>query len=230
MTRKVAIFVEGQTEQIFVKRLLEEIAGRSSISFEEKILPDNKGVLLLQKMPKKSVNRYFALIVNCCNDEKVKSAILDNRISLIKHGYSLIIGLRDLYPYRIQDKAKVERGLAYGVPTKEITIAFLLAVMEIESWFLQEVNHFARISSMLTSSYLKSNFHFNPSVENAENINAPANFLHTIYKAAGKAYRKKKNQVNRTVGVLDYENIYLNCSQLNRSLNTFIETIDNFIQ
>jgi len=32
--KKLAIFVEGQTEQIFVEKLLKEIAGRNRIAIE----------------------------------------------------------------------------------------------------------------------------------------------------------------------------------------------------
>lgn len=31
--RKLAIFVEGQTEQLFIKRLIEEVAGKKNLPF-----------------------------------------------------------------------------------------------------------------------------------------------------------------------------------------------------
>lgn len=226
MNRKAAFFVEGQTEQIFIKKLLEEIGGVNSISFKEQKLHSKQYITLTHARSPKP--KYFILIVDCARDEHVKSAILEQRSNLINSGYELIVGLKDLHPKKRSEKARVLKGLAYGVPTNDINIELRLSIMEIEAWFLQEYSHFERIEPTLSLEFIKMHFNFEPDTKSTESIDEPAKLLHNIYQLAGKGYKKKKSQVARTVRSLDYEKLYCSSIKRNKSLSSFIGVINDF--
>ena len=63
--KKLAIFVEGQTEQIFVKKLLEEIAGRKNIRIDIKA-KDPKQIerISMTNLANNSI-QYYVLIQKC---------------------------------------------------------------------------------------------------------------------------------------------------------------------
>ncbi len=230
--KRLAIFVEGQTEKIFVRRLLEEIAGRSNITITEQDMIgklSSRFMVLTMSNPVTPQTKYYVLICNSGSDNSVASDIRDQYTSLVNSGYSKIIGLRDVYPISITDKSILERGLQAVLPKGVVPAHIVLAVMEVEAWFLAEWKHFVKIDGKLTPSLIQSSLGFNPEVDNMESRNHPAEDLHQAYQLVGKAYRKKENQVNRIVSHLDYEFLYLQLSRIVPSLGIFIGYIDDFM-
>ena len=92
--------------------MLTELAGRHGITFE--VHHQHLGRLALSELRSHETPIVHVLIANCCNDEQVKSQIKDNYQSLKRAGYSLVIGLRDIYPFGHDDIAKLEAGLWSG--------------------------------------------------------------------------------------------------------------------
>jgi hypothetical protein len=229
--KKVAFFVEGISEQIFVEKLLVEIFGRHKISIETiKISGGKNSPIKKAKYPfNNSGNNsdYFAVIYDCGGDSTVKSYILEERESLIKANYLKIIGLLDVYPRMREDILKFKRGLNYGTPTKDIEIAYVLSIMEIESWFLAEYSHFEKIDSLLTIPLIVSKLGFNPQNDNMELRDCPAIDLRSCYELVGKGYNKSKLDINRTVQALDFSVLYLVQKNKMASLNELITTIES---
>jgi len=230
MTRKLAIFVEGQTEQIFTKKLVSEIAGKKNVAFEESKFHGQKLInITLTKNEGDGEPSSFVLIVDCGRDEHVKSVILEQRQSLIDNGYEFVIGLRDLHPYSREEYADLEMGMRTRVPTNGLPIEFVIAIMEVEAWFIQEWNHYEKIDKGLTNQKITCGAGFNPESDNAENVLLPSDTLNKVYQLVGKCYKKKKVKVERTVEALDYENLYEHVRVLLPQLNQFISHIDNFV-
>lgn len=229
--KKLAIFVEGQTEQLFLQTLMEEIAGKKKIDVQ----PVVYGTAALAKLDltKKRIFRenlkYFVLLMNCQNDEKVRSVIIEQRPSLTKAGYSLILGLRDLYPKTLAELEIVKRNMAYQLPTSGVPTHILLAVAEVEAWFLQDYTHYAKIDSALDHTKFKSLFGFDPMLDSAETVPWPSDLLHRIYQSVGKAYKKSRAHVQRTVGVLDYAEMYVTFSTRLPHMRELIRHIDRFL-
>ena len=90
---KLAVFVEGQTEQIFTEKLLIEVAGRKNICIEKQELRGGRKYLRKRLYFKNldTKKKYFAYIVDCQSDSTVKSDIMDNYNSLVREGYNSII-------------------------------------------------------------------------------------------------------------------------------------------
>jgi hypothetical protein len=235
--KKIAFFVEGQTEQLFINKLLIEIAGQKNIAIDlrqwrggsstpkqEIFIPQT----LSYTNPQSPL--YEALIYDCGGDDKVKSDILDQITNLASNGYEEIIGIRDLFP--LTDLSRLERGLQFIPPNSRplpIPFQIIVAVNEIEAWFLAEWSHFECIDSRLTSHFIRSNVPFDPYIDDMTLRVNPAEDLNTIYQLVGKSYRKRKNQVERTVNCLDYANLYVNIKNSISKLNDLVSKIDNFL-
>ncbi|MEN8217920.1 MAG: hypothetical protein ABFS56_16440 [Pseudomonadota bacterium] len=121
--KRIAIFTEGKTERIFVKKLLEEIAGRKNISIKlYELRGGGQSGKPQTKTQKVGINqpsaKYEALIYDCGGDEKVTSDIIEQYNELVSKGVSKILGLRDLYgqkpdgTFRLPtDLVRAEKGL-----------------------------------------------------------------------------------------------------------------------
>ncbi|NET71852.1 MAG: DUF4276 family protein [Sphaerospermopsis sp. SIO1G2] len=227
--KKLAIFVEGKTEQIFVKKLLTEIAGKLNISIEIRSRENSNSAQIMMKDPVTSVTKFYVLIYNSCNDETVVSDMREQYYSLSKQGYARIIGLRDVYPIPMSEKLRLQRGLNYSLPKGSIPINIILAVMEIEAWFLAEYNHFLKLDSSLTPNKIEDFFGFNPQTDDMEARMKPSDDIKQIYNYLGKGYNKTEKQLNRLAANLDYEFIYIKLAHSVPSLGEFIGYIDNFM-
>ena len=109
---KIAIFAEGQTEQVFIRYLLSEIIGYSHLSFNCQKLYGN----CVQDVPYQYTNKnakFHFLIINACGDEKVLSAIVERIDKLRTLGYEKFIGIRDMYcdTYQKRSPDKIDEAL-----------------------------------------------------------------------------------------------------------------------
>ncbi len=234
--KRLAIFVEGQTEQIFVNRLLVEIAGKRGLQIvnqkSSKSKNGNRTFTTISTFSAKNTDteqQYYILIRDCGGDNLVKSDILESYESLSRTGYEKIIGIRDVYPVSIHEIEKLVRGMRYGVPTGGIPIRILLAIMEVESWFISDNDHFSRLDISLSKDYIEKNINVDISPELVQLIDEPAKCLDYIYSLAGYRYNKKRSNVQRTVDLLDYAELYINLPNQVSSLKSLIDEIDSFL-
>ena len=248
--KKIAFFVEGQTEQFFINRLLREVANEKTIATDlrilrggkktirqESLLPANEYPLSTYSNPQNP--KYEALIYDCGGDNydalgKLKSEIISDIIEmqagLARQGYTEIIGLRDLYP--LTDLAKLERGLDLMLSRANlIPSSVTIAVREIEDWFLAECNHYTCIdASLVLDATQLANLGFNPCIEDLTLRNTTAaEDLRSVYQLVGKTYNKTKDKVERTVECLDYAKLYIEVSCRVHKLNDLIDKINNFL-
>lgn len=233
--KKLAVFVEGQTEQIFVKRLIEEIAGAKKVHFHllRGVGGKRQPRRFLQMSTRESLNGphggYYVMIFDSQNDGRVASDIRERYDGLVEKGYVGVVGLRDVHPQPRSAIAKIRTRMAYGIKTKPIKVEYVLSVMEVESWFMAEWSHFLRLDSRLSFDWISSVLGADPSVCDVEAIDRPALELDKIYSLAGIRYDKRRDVVQKTVDILDYEEIYLRLSQRLESLGVLIQAIDRFL-
>jgi hypothetical protein len=238
--KKIAFYVEGQTEQFFINKLLIEIAGQRNIEIE---LQQFRGVGRPTKSiyPKTTAQpqhpQHSALIFDCMGDGGVKPRILQDAVSLFNQGYSEIIGLLDLYPRT--DLAKFENELSNGTLRNKRRIteplpsntSILIAVREIEDWFLAECNHYTCIDASLTFNAIQiASLGFNPCLDDLTIRNTTAaEDLRSVYQLVGQTYKKTREKVERTVECLDYANLYVKIRYRISTLNDLISKIDKFL-
>jgi hypothetical protein len=221
--KKIALFVEGQTEQIFAAELVKHIFGRREISVEKIQFSGKMGarkITIIHTTKSKFETSYYFRIYDCHGGGEistVKSDIIEQLESLKREGFSGIIGIRDVYP--LTDIEKLKKMLNFGIPKSNIPVHIVLAIQEVESWFLAEDKHYERITPELNVGIANSICKIDIQKESTETIAHPAETLNEIYKVAGRAYRKRKIHIERTVEALDYNNLYLNVRARNKSLD-----------
>jgi hypothetical protein len=166
------------------------------------------------------------LLVNCRNDDQVKTKIRDSYPSLVAAGYTCVLGLRDIYPDgTLADAQKFQAALQLGVPTGPIPAKMYLAILEVESWFLDEITHFERIDPALTvQAVIAAGFDVVNTI--GENWQHPAETLDKIYKTAGKRYKKKIAYIKRTVNALCPESLYVTARQRSNSFDKFLSGLE----
>jgi hypothetical protein len=239
--KKIALFVEGETEAYFVQKLIKEIARRDSVSFDT--FKGYGG----QKVPRvfsslgQSLARneqYKANIYISSTDNRVNQDIIDQMQTLKASGFNVIVGLRDIRgqkndgtPITLADLPNLETANA-RLFASESNVFSLLAVMEIETWFISEVDHFQRISSNLTEILIKANI---PLIgvdlynDDLTQINEPAETLNKIYNLIGESYDKSKVKRERTIDALDMANMYLYSTQRLIKFREFVDVLDSFL-
>lgn len=220
---KIAFFVEGQTEAIFTQKLIFAIAGTKDLQVE--IENASRYISFAKVTPPKNDTETYILIFDCQGDGAVKQRIKENQDSLRESGYSFIIGLRDLYPLKIEELDTLKENIPVGLST-DIPINIIISIMEVEAWFIQEYKHFTSLDNKLTTAVIKSNTGFDPETDDASTIRCPADFLNTAYELVGKRYKKKLYQVNLTTDHIDFNEIYFVTRTKRPDLDEYINELE----
>ncbi|MCL2100111.1 MAG: hypothetical protein FWH22_00155 [Fibromonadales bacterium] len=232
--KKIALFVEGQTEQLFAVELIRQIFDRRKIAIESTHFTGKIGarkITIIQSTIATQKTAYYFRIYDCRgggDNSTVKSDVVDQLASLGREGFSSVIGIRDVYP--LTDIALLRKMLRYGIPKTNIPINIVLAVREIEAWFIAEETHYEKLSPLLSIKVANAVTGIDLQKDSTESLEHPAEILHEIYHRAELAYRKRKRHVERTVEALDYENLYLNVRNRNSSLNELLDCLDGLLR
>lgn len=237
--RKVAFFVEGQTEADFVKRYLKEITSKKGlITVKEGRGGKNSPRVFTQTYQEGEAGKDYQIDIYVSTaDNRVNSDIRDNLSSLGRSGFEMIIGLRDLRgqkndqtEYTLADLPAVERASQAIFARSTPPVKPVMAVMEIETWFIAETNHYQAIDPSLTSEVITANvasLGVNPYSDDLTQVAQPAETLDRIYHLAGKGYSKSATSRQRTIEALDYANMYINVPARLAKFEEFSSIVDS---
>lgn len=228
---KIAFFVEGYTELAFLETMIEEIAGAKKVIIESKRISGGtkvkRTIKTIRAAQPVTGQEYYVLIMDCGGDHQVKTRIIEEHLNLTKSGYSKIVGMRDVRPtFSYGDIPRLERELPKYIKTSLIPVEFVLAVMEIEAWFLAETNHYQNIDPSITLHAIKSSLGFDPQNDDMSQRAAPADDLNNCYMLAAKQYQKD-NSI--TIAALDYLNIYTGLVNKFDHVRKLVASIDSFL-
>lgn len=230
---KLAIFVEGQTESQFVDELVRQIANAGTVRIEHVFCTGGakapRRLIQLNGTDKTSGHRFYVQIYCSANDSRVASDVLEQYDGLVRQNFAGIISLRDVYPSSPNKIPAIQRAMAHGQRTLPLRVHNCLSVMEVEAWFLAEVNHFERLSTAITPAAIAAKLGFDPGSENVEARLQPSRDLHEAYTIGGLRYDKSRKNVARTVTKLDYEHLYIGVRQRVPSLANLIGHIEGFL-
>jgi len=240
--RKIAVFVEGQTELIFTRYLLMQHF-ESEIAFTCFRLY-KKGqyqpVSYNYENPN-SIFHYRLYLVG--NDEGVVEELLMMENKLWNEGFEKIIALRDMYSrfYRefsasisaeINNKfiEKYQKTIQKRA-SKPNQIHFRFSIMEVEAWFLGMNSLFEKIEPILTTAYIQENLGYNlDEIDPERFFFNPADNVSDIFSLAGRKYNKKIGDseaicsnisLTDIMGLLDQPK----CNSYNEFLNALIGDI-----
>ena len=204
--RKVALFVEGLAEQVFVRDFLIKwydwdinkvgLACYKLHAGNEYEAPYQHGTV--------DSENYFQ-IFNVGNDSSVLSVMLDRADRLHNAGYSLVVGLRDMFSKvyhqktfqknneRIIDPELNERFIQSAkeeieASSKPLELQMHYAIMEVEAWLLgmpKFMEHLQDINDPETDIY------------------HPAEKLKELMEAVGSGYDKHSKDIEGIIGNLD---------------------------
>ena len=239
--KKIAFYVEGQTELVFINKLLIEIAGQKNIQIKLQQFQGNgrPPINIYPRTSAQSQNpKHFAYVFDCKGEGGVATRILQDYSNLMAQGYCEVIGLRDLFPLTLSELSRLQQGLNNGIMRngRQITLplptnsSITVAVREVEDWFLAECNHYACIDANLTHAFIVAKAGFDPCIDDLTIRNgSAADDLKTIYQLVGKSWTKTFEQVDRTIECLDYANLYLNIRYKFAALDELMTKIDAFL-
>ena len=205
--RKVVIFTEGQSEQIFIRYLLLQTMDCSKISFRCLRLYAGREIQAKHDYLNPNAEINF-LIINVGQDEKVLSIIKEREENLIGKGFERIIGLRDMYSEEYSKRSHSETN-------NSVTMSFIdswnstiqnmsdpskikmhIAIMELEAWFLGIYDIFKRINSILSVEYIENELGFNlASIDPQTEFYKPSEVVNRIFQLVGLKYKKKEHYV-----------------------------------
>ncbi len=234
--KKVAIFVEGQTELIVVREFLLRKFDWSGINIICRTLQTKTQFVKAEYDFPKQINKdaeFLFQIVNVGNDVAVLSRILKLERYLKNAGFVKIIGLRDMYSksYREESSSidinvikkfiRTHNEVIQKASTTDINIEFCFAIMEVEAWFLGMSNIFEKLNSGLTNTDIRKKLNIDlEKIDPEKEIYHPAKLIEDIYSIANMKYDKKKGDIEAITKIIDktnYEDLYLadKCNSFN---------------
>jgi hypothetical protein len=229
---KMAIFVEGYTEVVFLDQLIAEIANENAVRIEWRLI--SGGVTCprtsrqLKAAQPDTGQEHFVIIFDCGGDDAVKTRMVKEYPHLAAAGYSKIICIRDVYPkFTYAEIATLKALLPKHVKTKPIIVDFILSIMEIEAWFLAEHSHFKKIDPAITLAAI-ARLGFDPAADDMQRRPTPAADLQSCYALGGKSYEKKNAKA--TIEALDYVHIYAGLAEKFPDLKKLCDIIETFLK
>lgn len=227
--RKVALFVEGFAELVFVREFLLKWYEWDSakVGFDCYTLHAGNQCEESYSWGDKDSENYFQLL-NAGNDNKVLSAMLDRAEGFHDAGYTLVVGLRDMFSeeYTKKTSAKHKKRviddeinekyiqgaqMAIQLKSKPIDIHLHYAIMEVEAWLLGMPKYMEILTDI-----------DDPEKE----IYHPAAKLAELRSLEGLTYDKHREEINNIVGKLTKDD-YLALLHSGRchSFRTFVDTL-----
>lgn len=229
--KRLAVFVEGATDQAFMERLIAEVVGHNQVVIEvtNSFSSGVSASITTSMYTAQQVNRrFYVLIFNCGNDERVVGAINERYARLVETGYDLIIGMRDVIPLAIEEVGRLRAALQQKLVHGSLRVELVLAIMELEAWFLGEVTHFTKIDDRLTTQFILRERGIDLATIDVEAILRPARELDRIYRLVGRRYRKGQYRSRQTLGKIDFDEIYVNVADRAPALRELCEQLDEF--
>ena len=215
-SKKLAVFVEGQTELVFVREFLKQWYGYdvNIVGFDCYNLLSKEFCDAEYKYGNEDSENYF-MIVNVGNDNSVLSSIVGRLKFLRNKGFKLVVGLRDMYStqyirdakkHEIVDEVSQRHANSVKDVLRDIEdgtfVDFHFAIMEIEAWFLGMDGFLERLDSRLTRDFVIKDLNINLDADPENTIFHPAAELGKIYALVDKRYDKHKSDISSIMSLL----------------------------
>ncbi|NKK71766.1 hypothetical protein GFM13_15525 [Rhizobium leguminosarum bv. viciae] len=156
------------------------------------------------------------------------STIREEYESLVAADFTHIIGLRDVRPIKRNNMARLFESTLKYKPTGTVDPLIVIAVMEIESWFISENSHFTKVDQSLTPGNILANTNIDITV-NSENFDEPFETLQIIYSSVGETYTKSKDDAQRTISILDMRQYLADAGARAPTVTPFVTRIQQIL-
>lgn len=237
---RIAVYVEGQTELIFIREFLRKWYDYdiSKIGFKCYQLLSERTDETEFSFGNQNSDRFY-IIVNAGGDNKALSKALDNANRHRNVGFDRVIVLRDMYSDQYtksqygQTIDPILNNYFINIAQKKIDdnnlngyVSCHFAIMEIEAWILGMGWYLEKIDNALTQEYLLKELELDLDSDPETSEYHPAKRLTGIYNNIGRVYDKHKHDVNSIMSHLekiDFELLLAldKCA----SFNAFVENL-----
>jgi hypothetical protein len=236
--KKLAIFTEGQTEQLLVEWLIKSVTEERNVSIVKQEAKggkkSNRCIEIIEAETENKKYNFYILLVNCGTDGKVVSDIIEQYPSLIEKDFQKIIGIRDVYPDFKNSEIQKHRDTVNSTFCKRISstheVSFLLAVMEIEAWFLAEYSHFIKINKKITLSRIKIELGIDLENDDLSKREQPSKDLSDIYWLEAIEYDKSKKIILSILNSMSQKMMHDYVRLKFSDLNNLYSELKNFFE
>ncbi len=225
--RKIAIFVEGDTELIFVRNFLNTWYNYDAniLGMECYKLHSNQPCPVPYSTGSRDSENFYQIII--VGNDNIASKVLSRAEELGKASFSSIIGLRDMYcdayhkhsihgrvvSSELNDKfkQKVQETIDYSKLPNKSDIHIHFAIMEVEAWLLGIDSLLTYIDSALDMIAIRERLDLDLSEDPETTIYHPAYKLEQLFALADKQYGKHTDVTEKLLSQLtkiDYEQLY----------------------
>ena len=236
--RKICVFVEGQTEQIFVRDFLLKWYEYDHIAIECYQIVRSDTYHAEYDVPNPNAETFYQ-IINVGNDNRVLSFLLDRVEKLKEKGFERIIGLRDMYGKAYRDRSQsgvideklnqsfislAKDSIEARLSSDASLVSFHFAIMEIEAWMLAMYPSLLKKFPELKEDDLRSVYNIDEDIERT--VYHPADTLNEVFQMAGSSYEKHKSDANSIVSYMDKEDFetLLNSGK-SQTFKSFVEAL-----
>lgn len=229
--KQVVFVVEGQTEQVFIQNFI----GNLVTLLDCHILHQkyHKGELRTVTSRGVEINQACILItiINAEGDDSVSSFIEDRLEGFKKQGVVAVYGLRDRFS---GDSKKPKLNIPFiDKYFKRLqnewgfTIELIVAIEEVEAWFLAVPYFFEKIDEKLTTEKLVEILGEGFFSKSVEEIAHPAAIIAKVFETVGKKYRKRLDDAHAITDALDYNSLYFEKSENIATLKRLVNALNN---
>lgn len=218
MSIKTAIFVEGQTELIFVRELLLRVFDPNDLSFRCSRLLRQEAVPANYDFRANQDTAFSFDIIQVGNDSSVQSVIVSRAEYFWNKQYFRIIGLRDMYTPLYRKKsttvspelnARFKEATFYAINNtalKPESIHFHFAIMELEAWLLGFKDVFEKTDLRLTNTFILESLGIDlAQIDPETTFLHPVEIVKKITALSGSVYDKHEGEVNAFMANLSKE-------------------------
>jgi hypothetical protein len=232
--KKTIFVVEGQTEQIFLVRFLEQLVALLPCHIQRQQL---RGGVLYDLTSRGNAQadqcNHHIRIIDAGNDEKVNSFIEENLLNFKGKGYGTVCGLRDQYTGD-KNKTKIDVAALHEI-TKgwsekmKVLVQIIVAVEEIEAWFFCVPEFFATYHPSLTIAAVNGILHINLPDDPVESIKHPSAAITKVLASVKHVYKKRAEDAYTIVDRLDFDALYNDKATNVAALGQLVEALDNAV-
>ena len=229
--KKAIIVVEGQTEQIFTHTLIQKLVSLQPYHIHLQKLHGGLEIEIGPRGTSIEHATHYIRIINVEGDDQVNTYIEDRLIAFKNRDFKTIYGLRDRFTGDKQ-KTKLSTELINN-RCKEleaehgITIEVIVAIEEIEAWFMSVPNFFINYDDSLTLAKINEILGYDLSTTHVESLPHPSQTIHQILSSVNKTYKKRSAEVHKIVSVLDFDSLYLEKTNSIQPLKKFVAALEN---
>lgn len=214
---KIAVFVEGHAEMLFVVDLLKKYSHFDSrkIGYKSINLTADRFEEISSQSAGSHNSEYYYQIVNVNNDTLVTTKIKKSIADLASKGFQIVIGLRDVYGenYKkltsnlqiVNDEIirKMYETQCSLIQSDLIEVSLHFAVMEFEAWLLALMKTHAELGRhQAAEKNIAKNLE---EIQEVETIYHPTTVLKKLMAKSGQKYVKKEKDLLSILSPLDLE-------------------------